>query len=701
MGLTSLVALSSAPLKGVQMGGLVFEYVNTGSCTLYVPYGSKNAYTAASQWKDFTNILELGMAISSSPAHLAPNANSSTTFNISTPKAWTAVSSQPWLSLSDTSGTGSAPITVTATTANTMGSPRTATITISASSETDQVVTITQKGKPIINWGSPSDIVYGTLLNNEQLNASSEISGSFIYSPPISSKVKAGSNKPLITTFIPRDTSSYISATDTVYINVSKANLSVIGTVYNKIYDGTKTASIYVSQLIGVVQNIVTSDIVNLTYPQTGTFSSANVGNGINVTANLSLSGSDAGNYTLIQPSLTGNITPAFVTVTAEHQIREYFTIDPIFTMNYSGFVNGETDTVITKKPTVTITGETYPSITSEDKNSPPGDYLIMPSGAISHNYAFGYEAGLLTINPSTIQICLVTVDLQSGYNLVVWEPNRSIGIKEYNIYKQGNQAGVYNKLTPPVSIDSAGLFLDGNSKNEVQAEFYKITAVDSFGNESDPGQSNYHKTMFLQYNGNNQGVNLNWSSYEIEGNPIAFPSYVIYRGTDSTMLTILDTVPSNNNLFTDTSAQSQISRTFYRIGGMWTNGCDPTVKGPKGKKSYSTSISNIENNRVYAKAGGNGVNKVFENSLNLNIYPNPGKGDVTITYTLQTTSNVRLVVTDLTGKEVAIIEKSKHPAGESKLQLNTNEFGRSSGVYFIKLIIGNNIVTRKMVVVK
>ena len=134
-------------------------------------------------------------------------------------------------------------------------------------------------------------------------------------------------------------------------------------------------------------------------------------------------------------------------------------------------------------------------------------------------------------------------------------------------------------------------------------------------------------------------------------------------------------------------------------------NPCDPDAKSgtpaSKGKKSYNTSISNIENNRVNARAGGSVVNKIFENSLNLNIYPNPGKGDVTLSYYLQAATDIRLVITDLTGKEVAIIEKSKQPAGESKLLLNTDEFGANSGVYFIKLIIGNNIITRKLVVVK
>ncbi len=469
--------------------------------------------------------------------------------------------------------------------------------------------------------------------------------------------------------------------------SISRKPVSIVGTI-SKTYDGTKFASITNASIIGKVG----ADDVSLSLPIIGTFALQNVDTGILISAQPILIGTMAENYYLATTSFKGSITPAPVTITANNFSRKYFAPEPSFTVNYSGFVNGETNSVLTKLITVS---------TDATKTSLPGDYTITASGAESSNYTFTYNPGTLTINPSTIQICIVTVDLQTGDNMIVWEPDRNSGIKEYNIYKQGNQAGVYKKLLSPVPVDSAGLFIDTSSRIINHADYYKITATDSLGNESSLDLSNYHKTMFLQYNGNNQGVNLIWSSYEINNSPLNFSSYVIYRGTDSTALVVVDTVAANINQYTDNSPQSQLYRTYYRIGGILLNGCDPTVKGPKGKKSYSTSISNIENNRVNARAGGSAVNKVFENSLNLNIYPNPGKGDVTISYTLQTAADVRLVVTDLTGKEVAIIEKSKQPVGESMLQLNTDEFGGSSSVYFIKLIIGKNIITRKLVVVK
>ena len=56
-GLTSLTSANPNPSK-ITLGKSVFELVPTSSCTLYVPKGSKTAYAAADQWKDFGNIEE-------------------------------------------------------------------------------------------------------------------------------------------------------------------------------------------------------------------------------------------------------------------------------------------------------------------------------------------------------------------------------------------------------------------------------------------------------------------------------------------------------------------------------------------------------------------------------------------------------------------------------------------------------------------
>ena len=56
--LTSIYAYSNTPID-LSSSSNLFIWLNTTTCTLYVPVGSKSAYQAAYQWKDFTNIEEM------------------------------------------------------------------------------------------------------------------------------------------------------------------------------------------------------------------------------------------------------------------------------------------------------------------------------------------------------------------------------------------------------------------------------------------------------------------------------------------------------------------------------------------------------------------------------------------------------------------------------------------------------------------
>ncbi|MBT8542229.1 filamentous hemagglutinin N-terminal domain-containing protein [Polynucleobacter paneuropaeus] len=100
-----------------------------------------------------------------------------------------------------------------------------------------------------------------------------------------------------------------------VVANITPKNLTVTGSATsNKIYDGTFTATITGGQLVGVVA----ADIANVVLTQAGTFTTANVGNAIAITANDSITGSQAGNYSLTQPTVAAaNITPKTVSLSA------------------------------------------------------------------------------------------------------------------------------------------------------------------------------------------------------------------------------------------------------------------------------------------------------------------------------------------------------------------------------------------------
>jgi hypothetical protein len=63
--LVSLKVMSKTPIDLSTVSN-DFNYVNKSKCTLYIPVGSKAAYQAASQWKDFTSMVELDSVITKS-----------------------------------------------------------------------------------------------------------------------------------------------------------------------------------------------------------------------------------------------------------------------------------------------------------------------------------------------------------------------------------------------------------------------------------------------------------------------------------------------------------------------------------------------------------------------------------------------------------------------------------------------------------
>jgi len=88
-------------------------------------------------------------------------------------------------------------------------------LTITFSCEKD--VTIKD---PLITWTNPVDIVHGTLLSAAQLNATADVPGNFVYTPPIGTKLPEGANQDLSVDFTPADELAYNKASKTVKITV-------------------------------------------------------------------------------------------------------------------------------------------------------------------------------------------------------------------------------------------------------------------------------------------------------------------------------------------------------------------------------------------------------------------------------------------------------------------------------------------------
>jgi len=125
--------------------------------------------------------------------------------------------------------------------------------------------------------------------------------------------------------------------------DITPKALTVTGvTAEDKEYDGTTQASLTgTASVVGVVSG----DDVNLSGTAVSVFADADVATGVTVTTTgYTLAGTDAGNYTLTQPTgLSADITKRFITITPTVNLsKEYGTADPVLTYTFSGAVSGQ-----------------------------------------------------------------------------------------------------------------------------------------------------------------------------------------------------------------------------------------------------------------------------------------------------------------------------------------------------------------------
>lgn len=182
----------------------------------------------------------------------------------------------------------------------------------------------------------------------------------------------------------------------------------------NKVYDGTTTATITAS-----LQGVANGDSVQLT-PPAADFDTKDAGTGKTVTiaagGSFTISGADAGNYTLAQPTvagLTADITPATLTAPGNQTV----------TIRNN----------VTTKQTVTL-----PAVSGVEADGTliPASVTVSENSAACFAVAPTYEAGVITYqlvdgldaaHVSETQTVTVTLGFGGNYNTVSYQLTISI----------------------------------------------------------------------------------------------------------------------------------------------------------------------------------------------------------------------------------------------------------------------------------
>jgi hypothetical protein len=199
-------------------------------------------------------------------------------------------------------------------------------------------------------YGETNPILTGSMVG---LEAGDNISA--VYATVAQTSSALGSYPITIALLDPdHNLNKYTVTTNNGTLGITPALLTVTGiTAKDKSYDGNTTATLNTAG--AALQGKVTGDDVTLiTTGATGAFADANIGTGKPVTVSgLSLTGADAGNYSLTPLVLTANITSGLLTVAgiqAQNKVYDGTTNATLIVSNavLVGVVSGDTVTLET-----------------------------------------------------------------------------------------------------------------------------------------------------------------------------------------------------------------------------------------------------------------------------------------------------------------------------------------------------------------
>ena len=107
--------------------------------------------------------------------------------------------------------------------------------------------------------------------------------------------------------------------------------------------------------------------------------------------------------------------------------------------------------------------------------------------------------------------------------------------------------------------------------------------------------------------------------------------------------------------------------------------------------ESYTLSVFSLS----YLDATPLSVRSPLAKEIQLSVFPNPATDWLNIDYSLSNQSQVAVSVVNLLGKEVIQISNAMESLGAHQAQIEVSELAR--GIYFVKMIVGNEIATHKV----
>ena len=202
---------------------------------------------------------------------------------------------------------------------------------------------------------------------------------------------------------------------------INRATLKVVAAAKTKVYGAELPVLTYNYSgfVFGQTAAVLTS---------TGTISTTALQTSPIGTYPITVSGVTAENYNVVYTNALLTVSRAPLRIIADAKSKVYGTENPPLTISYTGFVLGETASVLTSAPIVSTTAVT---------TSPVGSYNIIVTGGAAGNYNITRVASRLTISKATLRIIV------------------------------DNKSKLYASVNPPLTVSYAG-FVNGDTEAQL-----------------------------------------------------------------------------------------------------------------------------------------------------------------------------------------------------------------------------------------
>ncbi len=180
---------------------------------------------------------------------------------------------------------------------------------------------------------------------------------------------------------------------------------------------------------------------------------------------NITPSGLTSSNYAITFADGTLNVTPASLTVTANHAAKVYGQANPNFGASYAGFVNGDNAGGLAGSLIFT---------SAATAASPVGVYGVTPSGLTSSNYSITFTDGTLDVTPASLTVTAIHASKVYG------QANPSFAASYTGFVNGDNASGLSGNLTFSTSANAASpVGVYGITPSGLTSSNYAITFAD------------------------------------------------------------------------------------------------------------------------------------------------------------------------------------------------------------------------------